>query len=115
MSFKVPNKPELGLVRKWMRVENITSLTISLEKERKTDVNNATNVNLSCTEKKNHRNKYYQVSTHNENLELFDGVDIAFDPIPDGSCQFSAISHQLSKIVLYNDIHTTSQSSPSHH
>ncbi|KAL3863844.1 hypothetical protein ACJMK2_005572 [Sinanodonta woodiana] len=56
VAFKLPNKPELGVVRKWVGVENITSLTVALEKQRKT-----TNIkaNQSNTEKQSHNNKYY--------------------------------------------------------
>ncbi|KAH3783153.1 hypothetical protein DPMN_161081 [Dreissena polymorpha] len=35
VSFQVPNKPELGFVSKSVGVENMTSLTVALEKQRK--------------------------------------------------------------------------------
>lgn len=122
VAFKLPNQPKQGIVRRWVGVENITSLTIELEKQRKKSaLQNAAKINVkNVSKKQQHIKKFYEVLTHEDNLQMLDesgfveGVTIAHDPDPDGNCQFAAVAHQLSIIGIYRDISTLRQEAVQH-
>lgn len=47
VAFRLPNQPEREIVRRWIGVENITSLTIEMEKQRKKRaLHNAANIEI---------------------------------------------------------------------
>ncbi|KAJ8298715.1 hypothetical protein KUTeg_022775, partial [Tegillarca granosa] len=80
----VPDKDKQKQIVKWFSVKDITSETKAAEGQR---------VNRRKT--KLHRQKYYIVKSHADNLGGFK-QQIRYDPPGDGNCQFSAIADQLS-------------------
>ena len=77
--------PKTGEMKEdWVNVKDITSLKQSTEQRRKryTDINKLRDIA--------HRDKY-KIAFEMD----FPGYNVIYNPIGDGSCQFSALSHQL--------------------
>lgn len=74
----------------WINVKNITSRTAEREKTRKRYVS------LEQLSAKAHKENF-RIPQHIH----FPGHHIVFDPTPDGSCQFAALSYQLATLGIY--------------
>lgn len=84
----------------WVGVENITSLTVDAEKQKRVQASNKQlNVESKRQTKNSPRSK--QIN-HNEKLREFSvDVEVNYDPTPDGNCQFDAFADQRSKVGVY--------------
>ena len=87
---KFQKPPRSTPVQQWFSVSDITSVTRSQERFRKSLA------------------RHYQVYTHQDRLQEFEssGLHIRLDPDPDGSCQFSAMADQLSTIGIFRSATT---------
>lgn len=91
----MPNSPTA--TQKWFSVSDVTSMTRLEEKQRsKSQPKSVQQMNL--------RIPY----SHEDRLEEFESsnLNICFDPIPDGNCQFAAISDQLATIGIFRSAET---------
>lgn len=90
VQFQMANSA--SATERWFSVSDITSVTRFEEKQRA---------------KSHHkRPKQWDLNiplTHDNRLEIFESsnLNIRFDPLPDGNCQFSAIADQLSTIGIF--------------
>lgn len=103
-------------VQEWVGVENITSLTLEMERQKQQKINkvqknrkdNHKDNRKDRAQKKLHRAQYYQVLKHADKIQMFDtefqnGVHVIMNPEPDGNCQFADIKHQLQQHGIYRD------------
>ena len=102
--------PKGATVTERVRVDNITSLTYNIQKQKQQRANKSNEVaDENKLKKKAHKARFYKVLEHEDNINTLtaaafqSGAKILFDPKPNGNCQFAAISHQLQKHDLYRD------------
>ena len=99
------NHPESNtLTTSWFNVNDITSVTTEIEKNRK-------KVNIHEPNKAKHQNKYYIPFTSSDVRDSFreSGFIVRLDPTPNGNCQFEAIADQLHDYGIYRSAATLRQ------
>ena len=83
--------------RKWVPVDDITSITLQLEKQKQQVAR------LSKRKKQEHRKKYLITKGKEDYAQAIEdqGFHIVYNPPGDGSCQFAALSHQIRKLGIH--------------
>ena len=82
--------------RKWVPVDDITSLTLQREKEKQKAAK------LSKRKKAQHHKMYHIVMRNEDYVQDIEDQDfeLVCNPPGDGNCQFAALSHQVRKLGI---------------
>ncbi|CAH3136240.1 unnamed protein product, partial [Pocillopora meandrina] len=82
--------------RKWVSVDDITSLTLEREKQKQKCAK------LSKKKKIDHYKKYYIPMGRNDYAKAIEdqGFKLVYNPPGDGNCQFAALSHQAKRLGI---------------
>ena len=80
--------------RKWVPVDDITSLTLQREKQKQKAAK------LSKRKKAQHHKRYHIVMRKEDYVQAIEdqGFELVNNPPGDGNCQFAALSHQVRKL-----------------
>ncbi|XP_049926648.1 uncharacterized protein LOC126406426 [Epinephelus moara] len=92
VEFHMPNS--LTPTRRWFQVSDVTSVTRLEESQRQKFQPKKVDLRIPLS--------------HEDRLENFESsnLNIRFDPVPDGNCQFAAISDQLATIGIFRSAAT---------
>ena len=83
--------------KKWLKVDDITSLTLGEEKLKQKAAK------VTEQKKESHRKKFLIPMEHADYARIIEdqGYDIVYNPLGDGNCQFAALANQLSALGIF--------------
>ena len=104
IQYRPPSSKDIRI--DWFPVSHITSLTQEREDIKQAESKSKSKSSKSKSSKSSfraHKAKYYVPYSIEEELLYAEGLglNIDFNPLPDGNCQFEAVSHALQRIGIH--------------